>query len=193
MRAFNFLLAAIFFGLSVDADVVNLINGDRFTGSVELVDAAEIHLKTESLGAVTVPRAKVASIYFGTNQPPAKTLAGAEKDSIAAGLFNPSVAEKVQDDFLATAGPEANAMFKDLVQGLATGKLNVEDIRNKARESLKELKELQADAGEDAENPLLSSYVGILEQFINKGSTNRAKLDLPKKPPFAPAQKSDDE
>jgi hypothetical protein len=76
---------------------------------------------------------------------------------------------------------------------LASGKLNIEDIRNQARDSLKELKELQADVGEDADNPLLQSYVGILEQFINKGSTNRAKIEPPKKPAAVSEKKAGDE
>ena len=100
--------------------------------------------------------------------------------------------DKVQEDFLATAGPEANAMFKDLIQGLASGKLNVDDLRNQARESLKELKELQADGGEDADNPLIQSYVSILQNFINKGSTNGAKANQSKKQ-AAPVAKPNDE
>jgi hypothetical protein len=194
MRVCRFLLLAGFAtGVLVRADIVNLVNGDRFTGSVELVNAKEVQLKGDSIGTISVPRTNVASIYFGTNQPSGK-LAGATKDPSASGPFDAKAIEKVQDDFLATAGPEANAMFKDLVQSLASGKLNIEDIRNQARDSLKELKELQADVGEDADNPLLQSYVGILEQFINKGSTNRAKIEPPKKPTAAaPEKKAGDE
>jgi hypothetical protein len=191
MRAF----AAIFFGIvaigfSSRADVVNLMNGDRFTGSVELVNNAEVQLKSDSLGVVKLPRAKVLSIYFGTNLPPAR-VTGADKDAAAAGLFDPKAVEKVQDDFLATAGPEANAMFKDLIQGLASGKLNVDDIRKQASDSLKQLKELQADGGDD-DSAILSTYVGILEHFINQGSTNKAKA-APSAKPASPDQKSADD
>jgi hypothetical protein len=176
MRAF-ILFFALSWLLPNRADIVTLCNGDRFTGSVELVDASEIRLQSEALGVVKIPRAKVASIYFGTNQPTA-SLSGKDLNSV--GQFDPKAVEKVQEDFLATAGPEANAMFKEMIQGLASGKLYVEDIRNQARESLKELKELQADGGEDANNPLISSYVSILENFIDRGSTNRAKIAPPK-------------
>jgi hypothetical protein len=195
MRAFNYLFATalVIFGIASRADTINLTNGDRFTGSIELVDATEVHLKSDSVGTIKIPRAKVISIFFGTNQPPIKTLAGPEKDSATTGgLFDPKSVDKVQEDFLATAGPEANAMFKDLIQGLASGKLNVEDIRDQARESLKGLKELQADGGEEADNPLIQGYVGILENFINKGSTNRAKTG-PANRSGAPAPKSGDE
>src|SRR5437762_425905 len=112
MRAFIFWFAA--FSLLITnftrADVVNLANGDRFIGSVELVNTAEIHLKSETLGLVKIPRAKVSSIYFGTNQPPA--LKSVVKQN-AADAFDPKAIDKVQEDLLATAGPEANAMFKE--------------------------------------------------------------------------------
>jgi hypothetical protein len=192
MRALNSLFATLLItGLSSRADIVNLINGDRFTGSIELVNTAEVHLKTESLGVIKLPRAKVVSIYFGTNQPPAR-IASAGKDPSATGLFDPKAVEKVQDDFLATAGPEANAMFKDLIQGLASGKLNVEDIRNQARASLKELKELQTEVG-DEDNALLSNYVGILEHFINQGSTNKSKPSAAPKASMPVQKPADDE
>lgn len=183
MRAsiFAFGLTLLF---SARADVLNLANGDRFVGSVELVNTAEVHLKSETLGLIKIPRAKVASIYFGTNQSP--TIA---KQSTAIAI-DPKAVVKVQEDFLSTAGPEANAMFKEMIQGLASGKLNAEDIRNQARQSLAELKELQADLGDEADNALISSYVGILERFIAQG-TNRAKA--PPAKPIVPKKAEDED
>src|SRR3569832_1809967 len=110
MRAFSFLFATatVILGFASRADTINLLNGDRFPASIERVDATEVYLKSDSVGTIKIPRAKVISIYFGTNQPPAKLLTGAEKDSAAAsGLFDSKAVDKVQDDFLATAGPEA--------------------------------------------------------------------------------------
>ena len=191
MRALTlWLFAAIFLALEIStrADIVNVVNGDRFVGSVELVNTAEVHLKSDTLGLVKIPRLKVQSIYFGTNQPPAAGIASAkkaEKETNTA-LFDAKDVEKVQGDFLATAGPEANAMFKDLIQGLAQGKLNQDDIRKQAEQSLKELKELQAELGEEADNPIVANYAAILERYIKQGSTNAAKATAPKP---APAQK----
>jgi hypothetical protein len=191
MRALTFsLFAAVALAVEVSsrADIVNVSNGDRFVGSVELVNAAEVHLKSDTLGLVKIPRHKVQSIYFGTNQPPAATIAAstAPKNELGAAGFDPKAVEKVQGDFLATAGPEANAMFKDLIQGLSQGKLNQEDIRKQAEQSLKELKELQAELGEEADNPIVSNYAAILERFVKQGATNGAKATLPK---TAPAEK----
>src|SRR4051812_309500 len=182
-----FAAISLTFGISTRADIVNLANGDRFVGSVELVNTAEVQLKSDTLGLVKIPRLKVQSIYFGTNQPAAGAAIAPAQNEIG---FAPKSVKKVQDDFLATAGPEANAMFKDLIQGLAEGKLNAEDIRKQAAQSLKELKELQGELGEEADNPLVSSYVTILERFIKQGATNGAKTTIPKQ---APAEKPADE
>ena len=89
----------------------------------------------------------------------------------------------MQEEFLATAGIEANAMFKDMLQGLASGKITVDDLRKQARDSLKELKDLQADVGDNDDAAILSTYAGILERFVNQGSTNRAKATVPKPDP----------
>jgi len=188
MRALTFWLFAtvsLALEISTRADIVNVVNGDRFVGFVELVNTAEVHLKSDTLGLVKIPRLKVQSIYFGTNQPPAAGIASAQKaeKEIAAGLFDAKDVEKVQGDFLATAGPEANAMFKDLIQGLAQGKLNQDDIRKQAEQSLKELKELQAELGEEADNPIVANYAAILERYIKQGSTNGAKATVPKPAP----------
>jgi hypothetical protein len=189
MRASNFWLLALLaaaFNFSPLADIVNLANGDRFIGSIELVNAAEVQLKSETLGLAKIARAKVQSIYFGTNQPPAR-VASAEKPGkdTAASLFDQKHIDKVQEEFLATAGAEANAMFKNMIQGLASGKITVDDLRKQACDSLKELKELQADLGDNDDTAILSTYAGILERFINQGSTNRAKATVPKPEPNA--------
>jgi hypothetical protein len=173
----------IFGGAAARADILNLSNGDRYIGKIEIVNATEVHLKSEIVGVVKVPREKVASIYFGTNRPPAKIATTSENS--ATGLNQRSI-EEVQKEFLSTATPEANAMFTELVQGLASGKIKVDDIRKQAGDTLKELRELQAEIGDDDDNPLLSSYVSILEKFVRGGSTNRAGAIAPKSIPPEP-------
>ena len=165
------------------ADILNLSNGDRYVGDIELVNAREVHLKSEVVGLLKVPREKVASIFFGTNRPSFQVSTSSAEP--ASGLDQKSV-EQVQKEFLSTASPEANQMFTDLVQGLASGKISVNDIRKQASDTLKELRELQAEIGEDEDNALLSSYVGILDKFVKEGSANRARAVAPKAAP-APA------
>ena len=91
----------------------------------------------------------------------------------------------MQQEFLGTATPEANAMFGEMLQGLSSGKINVDDIRAQARDTLKQLKELQAELGDEGDNPLLATYGAILEKFVRAGGTNSLstnaapKLKLP--------------
>jgi hypothetical protein len=172
------------------ADVLNLANGDRFIGEVQSLNEKEIQLKSDALGVVKIPREKVTSIFFGTNQPPVRTLAPETAAAVKSGLDVKSV-EDVQKEFLATATPEANAMFTDLVQGLASGKISINDIRKQAGDTLKELRDLQAELGEDEDSGLLKSYVSILEKFIHEDKTNRAPAAVKKTPP--PTKKTDDE
>jgi len=186
MRATILILLSLF--AATRADTLNLANGDRYLGAIQLVNESEIHLKSETLGLIKIPRAKVASIFFGTNQP-ARLISTVNPEATpktATPQFDEEALEKVQQDFLATATPEANAMFTDLVKGLSSGKLSIEDIRKQARDALKELRELQAEVGDgsddDGDNPLLAGYIGILEKFINSGPAS-TKSPKPKSPP----------
>lgn len=180
---------AVAFLAPLRADILNLANGDRYVGHVELVNQTEVHLKSDVVGLLKVPREKVVSIYFGTNQPVAGV---AVKPEPAKNEFDPKAIEQVQRDFLSTATPEANDMFQQMVQGLASGKLSVDDLRAQARDSLKQLRELQAEIGEEDDNPLLQSYVGVLERFINAG-TNRTRTKAVAPKIAIPPPKPDDE
>ena len=152
------------------ADVVQFVNGDRYTGTVLAVNENEVRLTNDVTGALTVPRAKVVSIHFGTN--PKLTETPAAQPAQSAFKVDPGAVEQVQREFLGTASPEANQMFQEMVQGLASGKLNVGDIRKTAIETINEVRELQKDLGDDDTAGLLDSYVSILESFVKNTSTN---------------------
>ncbi|PHR95067.1 MAG: hypothetical protein COA78_30925 [Blastopirellula sp.] len=66
------LLLVAFISLSLQADTLELLNGDRISGEVVGLDSKEIQLKSESFGVLKIPRSKVAAIYLG-NRLPAKT------------------------------------------------------------------------------------------------------------------------
>ena len=53
--------------LWLQADQVEMQNGDRFSGKVFSVSADTVVLQSDTLGKITVPRKKVASLTFGTN------------------------------------------------------------------------------------------------------------------------------
>lgn len=197
-RTFILGASAGFTLLTAQADLLNLANGDRYVGTIELVNAKEVHLQSDVVGLLKIPRAKVTSIYFGTNAPTAAVAVPsvAVKKEEAKTEFDPKVIEQVQQQFLGTATPEANDMFNSMVKDLGSGKLSIEDLRKQASDALKELRDLQSDSGEDAadENALLTSYVGILERFVKQGqsSTNRAKLAAPKAPIKETSKPDDD-
>lgn len=188
--------ASVFLFLAADqahADTLNLINGDRFIGSVQLVNEIEVQIKSDAVGLLKIPREKVASIFFGTNRPPLDLSSlAAPADKPLPEKIDPKAVDQVQKEFLGAATPEANAMFTELVQGLANGKINIGDIRKQAADTLKELRDLQGDLGEEADNPLLSSYVSILEKFIHAGPTNPPAAMPPKSTPKR-ALSTDDE
>src|SRR3974377_2200901 len=53
--------------LALRADVLEMQNGDRYSGKVISVSSDIVVLTNEVLGKVTVPRGKVASLSIGTN------------------------------------------------------------------------------------------------------------------------------
>lgn len=180
----NRLYAAAFLALchfAAQADTLNLINGDRFVGAVQLVNESEVQIKSDVVGLLKIPRDKVASIYFGTNKPPIDLSFTRQPEPLKEKIDSKAV-DQVQKEFLATATPEANAMFTDLVQGLSSGRISINDIRKQAADALKELRDLQGEIGEEADNPLLDGYVGILEKFIRAGgaTTNQPAAKTPK-------------
>ncbi len=186
------VLAVLLLGLKESggrADIIHLSNGDRYVGTVASVSGQEVLVQSEIVGTLKIPRSKVASIYFGTNLPPVEGMApvaAGKGEPAGRGIaLDPKAIEQVKGEFLATATPEANAIFTDMVQGLASGKLSIEDLRSQARDSLKELRELQAEIGEE-ENPMLSGYVGILERFVNQGAGKGAKAAVAKPQPAKP-------
>ena len=56
-----------------NAEEVQLVNGDRITGSVVSLTAKSLTLKSEVLGEIVIPRDKVGAIYLGDVKPPAQT------------------------------------------------------------------------------------------------------------------------
>jgi hypothetical protein len=59
------------------ADVLEMQNGDRYSGKVLSMSANIIVLNSEVLGRINVPRSKVASMTFGTNSAPVAFTAAA--------------------------------------------------------------------------------------------------------------------
>ena len=169
--------------LAVCADVVQCANGDRYNGKVLLVNETDVRVLNDIHGTLVIPREKVVSISFQTGTNAAPVVAPSRTAAAPDGEFKVDAAavEQVQREFLGTANPEANQMFQEMVQGLASGTLNVGDIRARAKTTLDEVRELQKELGDEDTAGLLNSYVSILENFVRQTGTNAAPV-TPSKP-----------
>ena len=138
------------------------------------------------LGTLRLPRSKVAVITLGlgpaTNSPAlplptnAVTFAASPTSANVASNLSPALRglskstnliQQVQKQFLSGAGPEANNKFNELLGGLMSGKLSVEDIRAEAKTAADQLRALQRESGEDA-GFAASTYLAILDHFLKE-------------------------
>ncbi len=187
----SFFCAAIVLFLApiwMHADEVNMLNGERYLGEVLSLDTNTLVLRSDVLGKVRLPRGKIAFVTFGslaaTNVarvvPPrvaaplpaasSAALTNATTDLAASlrGLgANTNFIQQVQAQFLADAGPQANQKFNEMVAGMMSGKITVNDIRTEAKSAADQLRELKRDLGDDA-GGALDGYLFILEHFLQE-------------------------
>ena len=196
----------------LSADQVELQNGDRYVGHVLSLNSNAVVMQSEVLGTLRLPRSKVAVITLGpgstTNSLGLPLAATAQTPPLSAAptnaASNPSPAlsglststnliQQVQKQFLSGAGPEANTKFNELLGGLMSGKLSVDDIRAEAKSAVDQLRTLQRESGEDA-GFASSAYLSILDHFLKEtaplgSATNAPASPPPSKPP--PAEKDE--
>ena len=182
------------FGLR--ADVLVMQNGDRYSGKVLAVSADTVVLNSEILGKINVPRRKVANLAFGTNAaapqatdvlapaavnapaaaaPPALVLAGTNLDLSAAlrqlGANTNFIGQIRQQMF--AGNPQAAGRFDEMVNGLFTGQMNLDDLRRQAQSSAAQLRALKRELGPDADDAL-DGYLKILDAFVNEAPAGPA-------------------
>jgi hypothetical protein len=200
MNAWSFVSAALFMLSAIRADVVFCETGDQLHGAVLSVDEKEVRVRSEIAGELKVPRDKVLSITFGkgvkgvqrvvtTNVP---SLKAAPKVTDADGKLDGEAIAKVQQDFLATATPEAQQMYQEMVKGFLSGKLSVQDLRGQAQDALNQLNELNKELGDDEIGDILGSYGSILQNFLKQTGGAATNLPAEKSVP-AQAEPSDEE
>ena len=181
--------------VALRADVLEMQNGDRYSGQVLALSADTVVLHSEILGKINVPRSKVASLTFGTNAAAAK----------AAGIPTPlpspnrptatssNALDSLQLDLSAALGqlggdtnfigqirqqmlagnPEAAGKFDELVSGLFSGQLNLNDLRRQAESSAAQLRALKRDLGPEADDTL-DGYLKILDAFVKEAAAEPA-------------------
>ena len=172
------------------ADLVEMQNGDRYSGKVLSVSADTVVLESEVLGKINVPRKKVATLMIGanaatpntatniarvsasTNLPaavPAAALANTNVDLSAAFRnlgANTNFIGQIRQQMLA-GNSEAASNYDKLVSGLMTGKLNMDDLRREAKSSADQLRELKRDLGPDAGDSI-NAYLSVLDNFLKE-------------------------
>jgi hypothetical protein len=183
----------------VRADQIEMQNGDRYIGNVLSLNTNTLTLQSDVLGTLHLPRAKVAHISLGsalikalvdlptqtnlllraagahvskTNSAPDMSAAlrqlGADKGSL----------QQVQSQLLSDAGPEANKKFNEMVGGLLTGRMTVNDLRAEAKSLTEQVRALKRDLGDDA-GGMIDTYLVVLDTFLKEtepagGTTNTA-------------------
>lgn len=186
------LALILFAAQGVRGEQVVMQNGDRYTGSVVSMTAETVVLQNDVLGKIKIPRSKVASINLGTTPPtpvaaapnqtngPSISLAGTNSD-ISTALrhlgANTNFIEQVRRQFLADAGPDANGKYDELVSGLFSGKLDLNDLRKQAKAAAEQIRTLKRQGGDVGEP--LDSYLAILDNFIRESAPTAQPAAMP--------------
>ena len=178
------------------ADLVEMQNGDRYSGKVLSVSADTVVLESEVLGKINVPRKKVATLMIGANAATPNTATNIARVSVstnlpaavpAAALANTNVdlsaafrnlgantnfIGQIRQQMLA-GNSEAASNYDKLVSGLMTGKLNMDDLRREAMSSADQLRELKRDLGPDAGDSI-DAYLSVLDNFLKETAAEPA-------------------
>ena len=168
------------------AETIHLINGDQIKARVISLDENHLSIQSEILGLLSIPRTKVARIDFiiqthASNAASPQDRLLAPNSHRAPGKLNmpgalngagsTNLIQQVQQQMLTTAGPEANEMYQDLVQGVVSGQINVPQLKTMAEDTVQQIEELQAELGDDV-GFALDGYLSILKGFIQKAEKN---------------------
>ena len=170
------------------ADVLEMQNGDRYSGKVLGMSADTVVLKSEVLGKINVPRSKVASLTFSTNATPptaAVNLPRPVSTNLPIVVTGPAVANTNADlatafrqlgagtnfvgqirDQMFAGSPQAAAKYDELVSGLMSGQINLNDLRQQAQASAEQLRQLKREMPEAAES--FDAYLQVLDSFVKE-------------------------
>lgn len=196
------------------ADLLELVNGDHYSGTVIALTRTNLEFQSDIQGLVKIPRDKIAKITLRESVPkavaklpavppatPDATNAPAGTNSIATDAVvqqmrlqgvDPNMMNQIQQQVLGQSSPEATRMFNNMVGGLMSGSLSVEDIRVQARKAIQDIQATKKDlAGDAATAELLDGYLGILQKFVGEADAPApavtAATPAPAPKPGAPA------
>jgi hypothetical protein len=186
------------------ADLVEMQNGDRYSGKVLSVSADTVVLDSEVLGKISVPRKKVRTLMIGANTVAPNTATNTAQVSVSAKLSaaapaaalantnldlsaafrnlgaNTNFIQQIREQMLA-GNPESASNYDELVSGLMSGKLNMDDLRRKAKSSADQLRQLKHDLGPDAGDSI-DAYLSVLDNFLKETADEPAGATPAPKP-----------
>jgi hypothetical protein len=173
------------------ADVLEMQNGDRYSGQVLAMTADNVLLRSEILGKINVPRNKVARLTFGTNAAAASAVPNpiptpslsrpAASGSNSVDSLNLDLSTALgqlgsDTNFIGqirgrmfAGNPEAAGKFDEMVGGLFSGQLTLTDLRRQAESSAAQLRALKHDLGPEADETL-DGYLKILDAFVKESA-----------------------
>lgn len=197
------LLLAALWSRPIDADQIEMTNGDRYVGRVVTLGPDTLVVQSEVLGTLKLPRTRISSITLSTlpkigatntlNARPILSRSNLVARAAISGTTNTSQdlstairqlagssnsIQQVQQQLLAGAGPEAQTKFNDLVGGLLSGRVNMDDLRAQAKSTLAQAKAMRKDLGEEG-GGMLDSYLSILESFLKETESQAVSTNAP--------------
>lgn len=174
----------------VRADQIVMENGDRFSGSVVSMTPDTVVLQSDTLGQVKLPRNKVSAINLGStiaplpaatnnSAPAVPTQSAAAATNVLQQLgSDTNLIQQIRKQFLADAGPQANDKFDELLTGLMSGKMDINDLRAQAKSAADQLRAMKKDMGSDA-GQTLDAYLSVLDNFLAQSAPGSTPAQAP--------------
>jgi len=86
---------------------------------------------------------------------------------------NTNFIRDIREKMLA-GSPEASAKYDEMVNGLMTGKLDMNGLRRQAADSANQIRQLKRELGPEADESL-DGYLQVLETFLNQSNTSASQ------------------
>ncbi|HEV2455993.1 MAG TPA: hypothetical protein VGY98_17140 [Verrucomicrobiae bacterium] len=185
----HIVLLSVFTVLGVSlstADQVTLGNGDILNGKVITVTTNSLVIQDDTLGTLTLARAKISNVTFGAATAAARSLAmpnivqkkpeadfEANSNSDLAAIAreireHSNLVQHVEAQILgSSASPEAASKFNELLDELSSGQLDMNGLRAQAQSAADQLRDYKKEMGSDAGEEV-NAYLAILNGFLRE-------------------------
>jgi hypothetical protein len=173
-------------------------NGDILNGEVLAMSTNSLVLEDDNLGTVTLTRTKISTIVFGKVKPPAPWTPTSPNNIVVTHPYNATetnsvsdlqaelrgirdqtnLIQQVQAQILgSSASPEAVNKFNELLDGLSTGKIDMNELRAEAQSAAEQLESFTNEMGPDTSGEA-ESYLSILNSFLLETAPGIASTNL---------------